>query len=338
MTLAEPAHRVLRVFGPPGVGKTRLIHEAVRRLGEQTRVRYCNDLDVNRRLVQARWLRDAGAIWLILDELRTSDIEQIEPLFRLHADSAARLILIGTSDDGARHDPPLAFALDRLDEDATRRIIAHEFAELGVLEPSPERVAAILHLSENYPWYTVLLARAYAEQPDAIEARDDDAIRWSAGARRVLAGNESEWRSTVEWDREAELRAKCLLVAMMTRDLELDWDDLWEYHGEALAYAIDEVDSWREVAKREKVCRDRQILRQSGASTRRRYVSPNNLARIILNRFFTDPDLGPKLRRYTPEFRGPLLRSPNRSGPASRHQPRAWRVGGARSTRFRGPS
>ncbi|MFV8749527.1 hypothetical protein ACNOYE_03125 [Nannocystaceae bacterium ST9] len=306
--IADPTNRIVRVFGAPGVGKTRLIHEGISRIGEEARVRYCNDLDVNLRIVQDPWLREeAGAVWLVMDEVRTIDVDRVEPLFDANAPNGARLIVVGTSDEGTRSEPGRAYALDRLGDDATRRLIAHEFSGFDAPPPGPDELAAMLHLSENYPWYAVLLARAFAKEPRAIERGDDEAARWSAGARRVLAGTSREYSDDSAWDREAVLRAKCLLVAMMTRDLELEWDDLCERYGEQLARAIDEVADWEKIVKREKICRDRQILRQSGLQARRRYVSPNNLARIILNRFFTDPDLGPKLRRHAPEFRATLL-------------------------------
>jgi hypothetical protein len=304
--ISDRSKRVIRVFGPPGAGKTRVVYEGIRRLGtdEQARVRCGTSLDASYDI--RNWLRKAGRVYVVLDELRTVDVDAIVPLFEANASAGARLFLIGTSDDGTRPEPGRAFDLDKLDDDAIDRMIGHEYGRQSVSATS-EQLAVIRKLSENYPWYAVLLARALAKEPESVERGDDEGARWNFGARRVLAGRPDEYGSSDAWDREAVLRAKCLLVAMMTRDLEHEWDEIWALHGAGLAEAIDEPREWDKVKEREKVCRDRQILRESGIRAKRRYVSPNNLARLILHRFFTDPDLGPGLRRHTPEFRGSLL-------------------------------
>jgi len=306
--IADSTGSIVRVFGPPGTGKTRVVHEGIRRLGDETctRVRYCNDPKIGRRL--GDWLEGAGGVWVVLDELRTIDVEDIMVKFAALAPQGARLFLIGTSDDGTRAEPGRAFELGELDEQAIERVVRREFGRSGTL-PSDEQVGIVRVLSEHYPWYAVLLAQALAREPESLARGVDEAARWSVGAIRVLAGNREGHEGPPSWEREAELRAKCLLVAMMTRDLELPWDEIWERHGESFGLAIREPQEWHEVEKRALVCRHRQILRQSGARAQRRYVSPNNLARIILNRFFGPggPDLGPTVRRYVPELRGTLL-------------------------------
>lgn len=306
--IADASRPVIRIFGPPGAGKTRVAHEGIRRLGEDVcaRVLYCGDPQRGRRL--GDWLEGAGRPWVVLDELRTIDVEDIEAKFDALAPDGARLFLIGTSDEGTRAEHGRAFALGELDERAIERLIRHEFGLSGST-PSDEQVAVVCSLSERYPWYAILLARALAREPESFARGVDEATRWSIGARRVLAGPRGDHASPQHWEREAQLRAKCLLVAMMTRDLELPWDEIWERHGEALGMALREPRDWHEVKERALACRHRQILRQSGARAQRRYVSPNNLARIILNHFFgpDGPDLGPTIRRHAPYFRGVLL-------------------------------
>lgn len=308
--IADESNRAIRVFGPPGTGKTRVVHEGIRRLGDdaRARVRYCDDLDAAHRL--GSWLRDAGGVWLVLDELRTIDVEQLLPTFEANAARDARLFLVGTADEGTRTEPDRAFDLAPLEDRATERMIHQELGRSGSIA-RPQDVALVRRLSENYPWYAVLLARSIAMDPTSIARGEDEATRWNFGARRVLAGSPTkEYASDAVWTREAELRAKCLLVAMMTRDLELPWDEIWTTRGAEIARAIGEPQSGHEVQKRELACRTRQLLRQSGLRDQRRYVSPNNLARLILNHFFGGPDgpnLGPRLRRHAPEYRGPLL-------------------------------
>src|SRR5690606_16150963 len=102
--IADPSNRVLRVFGPPGVGKTRVVHEGIRRCGEdaQQRTRYSDDIDVNLQVVQDGWLRRGSRPWLVLDELRSIDVEHVVAKFRANASEDARLILVGTSDGQTR--------------------------------------------------------------------------------------------------------------------------------------------------------------------------------------------------------------------------------------------
>lgn len=302
--IADPSIRVLRVFGPPGVGKTRVVHEAIRRCSDdaQERTRYSDDIDVNLQVVQLSWLRRGSRPWLVLDELRSVDVDEVIAKFQANASEGARLILVGTSDGGTR-EVPWEYPVSELEETQARRLIRSEASTL------PEaQIEAIWHLSEGYPWYAVLLARAVATDEQILEHGDDDATRWHRGTKRVLAGNPRDYGDDVsKWEREAELRAKTLLVAMLTRDVELEWEELCERHGDGLRLAIGEPSSWDEVVRREQVCRQRQLLRQSGVRATRRYVSPNNLARLILHHFLTDPDLGPKIRRHAPRFRGTLV-------------------------------
>jgi hypothetical protein len=299
--IADLGNDVLRVFGPPGVGKTRVVHEGIRRCGEEAceQTRYSDDFDVSLMAVQDDWLRRGSKPWLVLDELRSVDVEQVTAKFRANASKDARLFLVGTSDAHTRAIPGSEFLLSELGEEQTRHLIRGEAGSLP-----DAQLDAIWHLSEGYPWYAVLLAQAVAIDDRILEYGDDEAIRWLS-TQRVLAGNPREHGPN--WKREAELRAKTLLVAMLTRDVELDWDQLWERHGDGLRLAIAEPTEWHEVVRREPVCRQRQLLRQSGLQATRRYVSPNNLARLILHHFLTDPDLGPKIRRHTPEFRATLV-------------------------------
>lgn len=305
--VADPQVTMIRVFGPPGVGKTRLVHEAIECCaieGARERTRFTQDFELSRDIVESPWLRRGGAHWLVLDELRSIDVDRIVEKFHANAQPGARLFMIGTSDDQSQARPGTdvrSFELAPLDSAQTERVVRAEGPALA-----DAQVEVICHLSEGYPWYAVLLAKAVDAGDHTLERGDNDATRWGSGALRVLAGNPTEHADEGAWKRRAELRAKALLVAMLTRNLELDWETLWERYGEALRLAIDEPNDWHEVKRSEKDCRERQILRMSGASATRRYVSPNNLARLILHHFLTDPDLGPKIRRHTPELRGEL--------------------------------
>jgi len=301
------AKRVVRVFGAPGLGKTRTVYEALAVLGPDitARARYSNDIRGGQEIVESGWLQRAGGVYLVLDEARTTDVPGVATRFLADATPSARLILVGTS-DGEAHDyehPEIAsFPLERLDDAAARKLIESELRARD--DP---RVASVLDLSEGYPLFAVLLARALADDGDALAHPSDRGAREWLAARRVLAGPRRAYADESAWIREAEIRAKCLLVVLLTHSQETAWDDMWSAYRDAFADALDEVQEWERVKRAERSCVEREILRYSGARTRR-YVSPRNLARIILNRFLTDGphDMGPRIRRYLPNHHASL--------------------------------
>ncbi|MEM9457102.1 MAG: hypothetical protein AAGF11_23190 [Myxococcota bacterium] len=301
--------RVLRVVGPPGVGKTRLVHEALSRLDSPSAsVLYTSDPDDGHRAIEQGWLSETRDVALVIDEVRTSDVTRAAPRFVANGTDSL-LILVGTSDsDPAQKLPHLTgqFLLDRLDPRARRTLAARE---LGVGESSPDqRLQSVVRLAEGYPLFTVLLARALVEDGDALLTGHDETSRWDA-AKRVIAGPKRDYGGNEShWDREALIRAKCLLVAILTGGLDLGWRDLWDQHGERLQQAIDAPTDWSLVKEAETSCIKRQILRRADSGRHYRYVSPNNLARIIINHFIGPPDgLGPRIVRHVPELRAQLF-------------------------------
>jgi hypothetical protein len=296
--------RVMRIHGPPGTGKTRLAHEALARWDEAgARVRYCRDsasLSVSNEL--SRWLPSVGLITLVVDEVVTQEVHRLVSDFRAYADPSARLILIGTTDAeaGAVRSTAIdrSFALLPLPDEHTRTLVEREFEDASV-KPD-QRVDRILQLSEGYPLFAVKLAEALARDGEALATGDDETNSWSA-AQRVLVGP----RTGHDWEEASELRARCLLIVVLTADYQGTWEQLWGDHGSALAKAVDRgADDLRRAAG---ACRERELLRDLGF---RRYVSPANLVRILLNRLLAPPpgpDLGPGLFQHTPEFAPTVL-------------------------------
>ncbi|MFV8749815.1 hypothetical protein ACNOYE_04640 [Nannocystaceae bacterium ST9] len=310
-SLDDPELQVVRISGPPGVGKTRVVYEGLlRSLSEQASavVRYAKDPERVRDVVDSSQLRAMGGIVLVCDETRTIDFERIESLFRVRADPKARLIFIGTSDAQSSSSLLRHFVLERLDDARVRSLVIHEAPQA-----SEAQVAAIVRSSGGYPWYAVLLARATA--PDSVpltEPELEDAWRM---ARRVLATYARD-ESEDQWKEKVEARARCLLISMLTHELEIEWDELREVHRGPLEAFLAALSPQRgdssKVWAAERDCRERQILRYSGGSRVHRYVSPNLLAKIILEHFFGGDDDGPRnLRRlleHAPDFRAPLAR------------------------------
>lgn len=295
LDLADPGGpRVVWVTGPPGAGKTRSVYEALAARPDlaQVRVRYCDDVEHGLDAIKSKWFETVGSACLVLDEVRSMDADDLVIEFLAQASERSRLVLVGTSDGTKawRSDRYIHhYELGRLDDEATRRIVARE------LEPSDSpdaeyRIDSVVHLSHGFPLFAVLLARALAVDEDTIEVPSDRKGEWHA-AMRVLAGPRRHYADASTWTREAEVRAKCLLVVLLTHGLGETWDEIWDIRHEQLALAIDEPREWDLVKRAEAACVDREILRYTG-SKRRRYVSPRNLGRIILNRYLGGPQPG----------------------------------------------
>lgn len=312
------AIRVMRIFGPPGVGKTRLVHHALKEAGATDAVYYTDNADLADTVVRSGWLhRDAGPIMLVIDEVSSEQADLLTRDFLTFAHADAKLILIGVSDDRAREGLDrkgecLGVRLADLATDATRTLVERELGS-----PTGEReslVKRVLALADGYPWFAILLARALGDDDNALASGNDEANRWDA-ALFVLAGARSEHASDAEWRREAVIRAKCLLVVIMTGNQDNSWDELWSHHQEELRAVIDEPDEWARVKRAAADCVGREILRHVGRSNRR-YVSPANLTRIILNHFFGGGpnDLGPRLIRHGAAFQGRVYAQAIRHG------------------------
>ncbi|PRQ09887.1 hypothetical protein [Enhygromyxa salina] len=294
--------QVIRILRLPGVGKTRLVHHALGQLDLDV-IHYTDVVMIGQQVTRSNWIaQDAGAITLVIDEVTSYDAKELTRDFHGKAPAGARMLLIGVSDEDASEGEfdggqAVSFHLPDLSNAQMRALVETEFGQA----PDDEQVQIVLELSEGYPLFAILLVRGLLGDQDLLARGDDQAAHWEA-ARRVLAGSRAEYGGNERWRREARVRAKCLLVVIMTGHVDVSWNDLWVQHGEALRHAICTPDDASHVQAAHDSCHEREILRRVGRSNRR-YVSPANLSRIILNHFFTGPeDLGPRVARHTPEF------------------------------------
>jgi hypothetical protein len=302
--------RVIRVFGPPGVGKSRLVHRALQRLDEFASKTDPNALsrptdsvfmaanpEAAETVISSTWTRSAGAAILVADEVTSVDADGLARAFLARADARARLFLIGVSDEdvyeGRDRQGVHGISLGELAPDSTRTLI-----EGQISGDRPGLVDRVLALSEGYPLFAILLAEALDKDDDALAEGNDDAARWDA-AKRVLAGSRREYGNDVQtWRDEVTRRALCLLVVIIAGDRNLGWDELWNELGDDLRRIISDTYEWERVKNANGDCIGRGLLRTVGSS-HRRYVSPANLVRMILNHFFGEGpnDLGPRLAR-----------------------------------------
>lgn len=265
---------VLRVWGPPGAGKTRLVHHALDHEDLRDRVRASDDVHS----VQD-WLADqrsafAEDLILIVDEVAPSDSASLAHTFGRFAPAGARLILIGPEDLGHQGSPEPR-RLAPLEPEQTRLILEDEMGD----DP---RVEVVLGLCDGYPLFAYWLGRALADDPDLLRepgrSLTDDEDPWDATCA-VLMGPRGAQET--RWREGATVRAKVLLLASLLH--EAPWSRLVHDEKEALAAALGV--GWDELRSAMGDCVNRSLLRSRGQSY---YVSPANLERMVLNHFFGD--------------------------------------------------
>lgn len=293
---------VFRLWGPPGVGKTRLAHHTLEAANLQERVRFSQDF-----IGVLQWLtsRDGGPAddqILVVDEVPPIQAGTLAKTFGAIAPARARLIIVGPQDLG-NVGGPTPVLVERLEPDTARAILIDE------MNAADERIAVALALCGGYPLFAMWLGHALALDPELLRAPGsaltNDHDPWDA-ACAVLVGprgaDQDAWRAA------AERRAKALLLASMTT--ERSWDGL--QHDEEVRIVDALGIGWSDLMGAARECENRGLLRRPSAGNRR-YVSPANLERLVLNHFFGDsgpggPPLDPRrLARTLPEFFPTLL-------------------------------
>lgn len=277
------------LVGPPGVGKTRLVMEAVERAGATARVGAVEDADdAVEELAEKNLLRSSPSVVLIVDDCPLHRIDKVLRAFRRAqvdepAASAARLVVIvpygqELPTDEIDHAHEL-LDLAPLEHDARIALIQQELDD--------ERVDAVDRSTAGYPWFAVLVAR---------EVRDGAATPKSTtdAARLALVS-----RTDLERDpRVVRRRARALLAVMLADNPR--WADLAEDDQQRIALAVGLRDR-AELHDALDACVRRGVLR----AFRRWYVTPRVLEREVcrLAGDDTDPDgpLLPRIRRHCPE-------------------------------------
>jgi hypothetical protein len=294
---------VVWVYGPPGTGKSRLVAEALAIDATVShRAVISQDYDSGDRIIRATDLpRYAGAI-LVVDECPPGQVATLAASF--HARGAGQhstLILIGPQE--GKSPPPdfdgRSLHIEPLQEGAARRLVEAELG--GASGVRSELVERVLFLTQGYPWFAVLLARALRDDPDALSETAD---HWAA-ARVAIAGTARDYgNDSAAWNREINLRANALMLVLMTEGV--DWDGFSVDTREAIERAFEH--SWNELRHAAIRCFERGLLRVR-QNWRYKYVTPNNLARLVASHLLAPPvSIGTRLRTEVPGFREDLYR------------------------------
>ncbi|WP_437648871.1 hypothetical protein [Sorangium sp. So ce362] len=269
------------LVGSPGVGKTRLVLEALASdpsIEQRVRVAWSPEEALDA-LGAGRLLVRHPAVVLIVDDCPTIQVDVLAARFVAAAGphASARLLVVTPAPEQVLANARLSprWYLEPLDSSAARTLAARA---LGA-STDAERVHDIARLSEGYPWFVDLLARE-----SLVEGRPPRDVR--EAAQWALAAH---WEARPGPDLEALRlrRARCLLAASITR--RIDWAALSSVQREDVARAVG-IARGEDLFDAAHQCVERGILRRN-QGWKYKYVTPLVLEREVIA-WLLDPDGG----------------------------------------------
>ncbi len=274
----DASRRVGWLLGPPGVGKTRLVLEALRRdpaVAQCVRVAFNGD-EASARLTDA--LDRYSAVLLVVDDCPAEVARDLARTFRVRTRgrSACHLLVMTPAalSERDRADISIRWEVDRLGDETARRIVRNALRDpIGLPAATIER---IVRLAEGFPWFLALLSReSEAEGRPPHDMRE--AVDWALASR---------WEATGQALHDLRRdRMRAMLATLLTRSI--DWRTLTVPQQEALARAVG-LARWDDVVATANGCVLRGVLRRR---LHFQYVTPQVLAREIVTTLF-DPGGG----------------------------------------------
>lgn len=281
----------LVVLGPPGVGKTRLVLEALERAGLAAGVHAAEDVDAFAEVLDDNLFAGAPTGIFVVDDCPFERVESLVKRFRnarrdvgVRA-AAARLIMIvprGLTAHEELSDRVVPVVVAPLDAIARASLVR---SELGSEDHDP-RIARIDATTEGYPWFAILVAREVRNGASTPVSTTD-------AARLAIASQAQQ-----DGDPECVRRHARALLAIMLAD-NPNWTTVEDGTRDRLAQAVNLRDR-HEFDALLRVCTRRGVLR----ATRRWYVTPAILEREVWRILATPPDgdgpLVPRILRHHP--------------------------------------
>lgn len=264
------------LIGAPGTGKTRLVHEALKRARALDRVVFCND---PQHFVE--WLRDEGLLRLVpdgvfvIDDCSSQEVGEVRRAFtRAGRDlggnaGLARLIVIrpGLDEELVREFGSQIAQLDPLEEAQAKEFVRDALGTTA----DDAKVGQVQRVTQGYPWFAALVAQEMARTTKIPKTSTE------AAALAILPGGFENKPSLY-------VRARALLAIMLADDGA--WSELSEDEIARLADAVDLPGGRHALDEQIGACIARGLIR----GTRRRYVTPFVLEREVWRILAKHPD------------------------------------------------
>jgi hypothetical protein len=284
--------------GSPGVGKSRLVQEALAVDDIEQRVLAASDFQYGYEAVYAGDASRLGDGILVVDECSPDEVSGLTATFMGRSSGqSSTLILIGPPRrSGNVQFSGLKIQLEPLSPEAERALVESQVGS----QADQTFVTRIVHLTEGFPWFAVLLSQAVRDDPESLP---ETATQWRA-ASLALAGPMRDFKSATEHEQEALLRAKALLAIMMTEGEA--WASLTTEEEQKLSLTFEA--RWSDIKNAALRCFDRGLVRER-QEWKYKYVTPLNVGRLAATHLLGAPhSIGSRIREHVPERRDYLYR------------------------------
>lgn len=282
----DPFQRCVWIVGAPGIGKTRLVVEAVLVAGASDRARVALGADAAlKALRDENYFESRPGSVVIVDDVPPERVDELTMFATRMRDHESALIVItpvSPDADIVRSSRQVARVdVRRMDDSATERIVADQLDAA-----QPDVTARIAALAEGSPLFAILTTRAVREGASAPTSVAD-------AAKKIIAPPPSSGGVVTR-------RARALFAVILTTNV--DWSTLSEPQQEQLLKACG-LGTWSELVETHNECDERGLLRENGPY---KYVTPAALEPEVLRLLFPSKgppplhprDLGPYSARF----------------------------------------
>ncbi|MFO0658912.1 MAG: hypothetical protein U0165_03625 [Polyangiaceae bacterium] len=298
------AERRAWLVGPPGIGKTRLVLEALAAIPnakQRARIALSHE-EAMAAIGDGRLLQRHPNCILIVDDCPVLEASPIASRFLaregISDDACVLVITPGHVSQNEAKAFPLFWELERLSDASIHSLVEASLSRIThVGDERAETIQRIVTLSAGYPWFAVLISK----ESDTVKrppSNPREAAMWALAAKHEATTDNERLELRFR-------RARALVAATLsTRN---DWPSMSPDDRRHLLDAVG-IGSWAELQKAAQECVERGILRQS-ANWKFKYVTPMVLEREVISWFFSENGPDPKggilachAERFLPTF------------------------------------